>query len=593
MKHGSSFHAVSATRRFGVRKSWPLYLAAGACGAFALALSWWWYGNYGKPQVCQEGHDLVIRNGMVLDGLGHAPFRADIGIRDGRITCIGSIKTTPGEHVINATGQLIAPGFIDVHTHVERNLPEDTKPFLAPNFIRQGITTIITGNCGSSTLAVRAMLDQLDNKGSQVNVATFVGHNSIRRRVMKRANRAPTPDEMQEMQKFLAKAMDDGALGLSTGLAYIPGAYAQKEEIIELAQSVAHEGGLYVSHIRDEGVQGFSAVKEALEIGGKAGLPVHISHFKASGKSQWGAAKQRLALVDDALRQGQRVTIDQYPYTASSTSLEVLLPSWALAEDSAEVNKRLRDPQMRARVRSEMIAQLHKSGWRDYSFARIAYCSSNLSLNGLSIPQVAATRMKSSPEKQPTPAALSMHGHEHSLGDYLQKINTANGDDDNAKYQADVILDLIVKGGAQMIYFDMNDQDLTAIMQHPDTMFGSDSSVRSENTQAVPHPRGMGTFPRVLSHYVRETRTLSLEEAVRRMTSLSARTFGIRERGQISEGYWADLVIFYEQSIADKATYERPLAAPAGIPYVIVNGKIVLENNHFTKAVPGKAIRHQ
>jgi len=553
-------------------------------GGLILTLGWWGYTHLWNAPGCAGNYELVIRNGMVLDGMGGAPFPADIAISSGRVACIGSVKKSPGERGIEAAGMMVAPGFIDVHTHVERNLPEGSTPFLAPNFVRQGVTTIITGNCGSSTLGVRTMLNGLDRSGSQVNVATFVGHNSIRRSVMQRANRTPTAQELRQMRQAVVMAMDEGALGLSTGLAYIPGTYSQTEEVVELARAAAEREGLYVSHIRDEGRDGLAAVKEAIDIGEQAGLPVHISHFKASGRGEWGKASQRLELVDAALSRGQRVTIDQYPYTASSTSLDLLLPSWALEGSQAEVGQRMRNPQNHARIRSEMLARLSQGGWADYSFARIAYCSANLALNGLTIPQVSsvgthhtATGKNSAPQPQP-----------HIV---TRTTAESQGGDISVERQADTILDLIARGGAQMIYFDMDEGDLSAIMRHPDTMFGSDSAVRYEDTKAVPHPRGLGTFPRVLSHYVRETDTLSLGEAVRRMTSLSAKTFGFPDRGQISVGYWADLVIFSEQSILDKSTYEMPLAAPEGIPYVIVNGQIVFDNYRFTGINPGKTIR--
>jgi N-acyl-D-aspartate/D-glutamate deacylase len=557
-----------------------LLLAAAACIVFALmfALGWWFHTRR-KPAetaaaVCSGDFDLVIRGGTVLDGLGHPPVQADVGVRGGRIACVGLIKETGAARVIEAAGLVVAPGFIDVHTHVERTLPEGAKPFLAPNFVRQGVTTLITGNCGTSRLDVGAMLARLDRSGSQVNVATFVGHNSVRRNVMQRESRAPTPQEMDRMKHLVAAAMDGGALGLSTGLAYVPGAYASREEVVELARVAAQKGGFYVSHIRDEGINGYDAVAEAISVGESAGLPVHISHFKASGRSQWGTAPLRLGLVDDALRRGMRVTIDQYPYTASSTSLDIMLPSWALAEDSSRVAARLRDPQVRARVLADMLAQLRRGGWDDYKFARIVYCPFNLALNGLTIPQASAKQF----------AAPVADGR-------VQHVSAQSGEP-SVERQAEVILDLIAHGGAQMIYFDMDEQDVTAIMRHPDTMFGSDSSVRGEDTQAVPHPRGFGTFPRVLASYVRENHTLTLEEAIRRMTSLPAHIFGLGQRGQIAPGFWADLVIFQEQSIGDRATYDNPLIPPVGISDVIVNGGVVFEDGHLTGAMPGRAIRH-
>src|SRR2546423_1284230 len=373
LRHAST---PSPAGRKAAHSKIPLLLAAavGSALGLALALGWIFLARRSATEpsaaVCRGDFDLVVRGGTVLDGLGGAPVRADVGVRAGRVACVGSIKETGAARVIEAAGLVVAPGFIDVHTHVERNLPEGAKPFLAPNFVRQGVTTLITGNCGTSRLDVGAMLAQLDRNGSQVNVATFVGHNSVRRNVMQRESRAPTLQEMDRMKHLVATAMEEGALGLSTGLAYVPGAYANKEELVGLARVAAQKGGLYVSHIRDEGVNGYDALAEAISVGESAGMPLHISLFKASGRSQWGTALLRLGLVDDALRRGTRVTIDQYPYAASSTSLDIMLPSWALADDSARVAARLRDPQLHTRVLTDMLAQLRRSGWGDHSFPR-------------------------------------------------------------------------------------------------------------------------------------------------------------------------------------------------------------------------------
>jgi N-acyl-D-amino-acid deacylase len=532
-----------------------------ACVGLAFSLYWGWQTIFLGP------YDLVIYNGRVLDGLGHVPIEADIGIRDGRIVVVGNLWGALTDRVIDAQGQIVAPGFIDVHTHIERNMPGGARPFRAPNFVRQGITTIITGNCGTSVLSVRDLFNRLEQHGTQVNVTTFIGHNTVRRRVMKSDDRGPTQAELEQMKKLVDRAMEDGAIGLSTGLAYVPGRFAQLDEIVQLARVVAAKGGRYVSHIRDEGIEGMEAIQEAIRVGEQVRLPVHISHFKVSGRRQWGTAQDRLDLIAEAQRRRLQVTIDQYPYMASSTGLDILLPPSALAGTVADQRRRLRDPRTRSQIRSEMFSLLRRNGWKDYSFARIAAYSAESSLNGSTIADVSTLR--------PT------------------RAQTLNGTADNGLVkQADVILDLVTRGGAQMIYFDMSEDDVITIMRNPDTMFGSDSAVRSENMDALPHPRGMGTFPKVLGRYVREQHILSLEEAVRRMTSLPASIFGMSDRGQISEGCWADLVIFNERKILDRATYESPLQPPEGISYVIVNGAVVFEKDHFTKSAPGKVIRH-
>jgi N-acyl-D-amino-acid deacylase len=525
---------------------------------------------------CAGSYDLVVVNGLLLDGLGHEPLRADLAVRDGRVACVGSFQGAEVRRVIDAGGKVVAPGFIDVHTHVERNLPVDRRPFLAPNFVRQGVTTIITGNCGRSELPVGAMLDRLGRNGTQVNVATLVGHNSVRRRVMGTAARAPTGAELSGMRSLIERSMAEGALGLSTGLTYLPGAYARRDELVALARAAGAGGGMYVTHLRDEGARGTAAIEEAIEIGSSASVPVHISHFKAQGRGQWGTAAARLGLVDGARGRGLRVSIDQYPYAASSTTLEALLPAGDSDEGAARSREGLRDPRARAQLREGMFERLRENGWSDYSFARVAYCPSNLSLNGLNLAQIAARGAGASAAS----AAATLHA-----------THSAGRDESAVERQADLVLDLLAKGGAQMIYFDMSEDDVAAILGHQDTMFGSDSGVRLENAPAVPHPRGLGTFPRVLGHYVRRLRLVSLPDAVRRMTSLPAQTFGLKGRGQLAEGYWADIVIFDADSVIDRATYDSPLLPPEGILYVIVNGVPVLEAGRLSEASQGKPLR--
>lgn len=565
----------------------PLYVyaATAVVAAAATALVWsaaphlyrklWRDGRPGAaPHAarCRGSYDLAVVNGLVFDGLGHDPVRADVAVSDGRVACVGLLEGAEARRVIEAAGRVVAPGFVDVHTHVERNLPPAGRPFLAQNFVRQGVTTIITGNCGRSELPLGPMLERLKRGGTQVNVASFVGHNSVRRRVMGMAARAPSPGELAEMRALVGRAMADGALGLSTGLVYLPGAYARRDELVALARAAGSAGGVYVTHLRDEGARGAEAIQEAIAVGLESSAPVHISHFKSQGRSQWGTAARRLALVDEARRRGLKVSIDQYPYAASSTTLEALLPAGDPDEGGPPRKDRLRDPRARARLRAGMFERLREQGWEDFSFARVAYCHSNLSLNGLSIAQIAAARGPVSV----TPAAAGPP--------------TPGAGQSAAERQADLILDLLAEGGAQMIYFDMAEEDVAAVMRHPDTMFGSDSGVRLENTQAVPHPRGSGTFPRVLGHYVRAPDGLTLAEAVRRMTSLPAETFGLRDRGRLAEGYWADMVILDADAVADRATYDNPLLPPQGILYVIVNGTPVLEEGRLSGELPGKPL---
>jgi len=523
-----------------------------------LLLLWW------KNLPPRQVFDLMIINGKIVDGTGKPPFGANIGIKAGKISAVGSLRRAYAPTVIDAKGCIVAPGFIDVHAHVEVSLPK-SGPFRAPNFVRQGVTTIITGNCGRSVEDVGLMFQKLERYGSQVNVATLIGHNTVRRKVMKEATRAPTNSELQRMENLVRKAMEEGALGLSTGLEYLPGMFAPKWEIVALARVAGQYGGLYVTHLRDEGLKVFEAVEEALEIGHEAKVAVHLSHLKIAAPKLWGNAMQLLALIESQ-KQGIQVTMDCYPYTSSSTSLTVLLPKWSLNGGERSLRARLRNETLRRRICEDMIREAMEKGWRSFDFARIASCWADPSLNGYSISGLAHFNFN----------------RQHQLPSGLTEM----------ELQAEVILELLRKGGAQMIYECMSEHDLTKIMRYKDTMFGSDSSVRYNDMQSKPHPRGYGTFPRVLARYVRERKVLSLEEAIRKMTSLPAKTFKLGRRGEIKEGYFADLVIFDEREILDTATYDEPFNPPKGIYFVLVNGQIVYANGEERPTYSGLPIRH-
>ena len=545
-----------------------------------LLLFYIWRRSHGPASGCIGEFDLLITGAEIIDGSGRTPFRADVGINNKRIVCIGDLSTAKGHKTIDASGLIVAPGFIDVHTHVERNVPQ-AAPFLAPNFVRQGVTTVITGNCGRSFLDIGKFLKQLETKGTQVNVATLIGHNTVRLQVMKQKAAAPTAAEMSEMESLVKRAMREGAFGLSTGLVYVPGTFAKTDEIARLAKVVSAENGLYVSHIRDEGSRGVEALHEAISIGEQASVHVHISHFKAQGPNQWGSAQARLNLIRSAKDRGIVVSLDQYPYWASSTGLAVLLPAWLSEGEFGAAKSKLQDPATRRRIRSDMLAQLKANGWNNYEFARIAYYKFDPSLVGLNIAEVTHKR-----------EAESLASHASVIPSKFAAEKGQSSRATEPERQAETVMDLFSHGGAQMVFFDMSEDDVETILKDPEVMFGSDSSVREENSNVLPHPRGMGTFPRILGVYVREKNLLSLEEAVRRMTSLPAATFGLKERGLIRENNWADLVIFDRNKILDTATFEKPLSPPEGIRYVVVNGSIVLDHEILTKGLPGTALRH-
>jgi N-acyl-D-amino-acid deacylase len=497
-------------------------------------------------------YDLLITNARIVDGSGNPWFRADIAIKDGRIARVGRLGPESASRTIDARGQIVAPGFIDVHTHVESiyNLPA------AENFVRMGVTTLVTGNCGSSTTDVAEFLGRMKEKPLAVNLATLIAHGSVRRRVMGLDDRAPTPEELKQMEGVVEQGMKDGAVGLSTGLIYTPGTYAKTDEIVALARVAAKFGGLYATHMRNEGDKVADAIRESIQIGEQAGLPVDISHFKISNKKLWGQTPMTLGLVRDARARGLAVTVDQYAYTASSTSLDSRFPSWLRAGGFDEAKKRLADKETRERVIKDIKESLKKSGFKDYSFAVVASYGRDKSFNGKSIAEITKEVKKKS----------------------------------DVTSQIEQMLEMYEAGGASMIYHGMSEDDVKLIMQEPFTMIASDSGVRQVD-ESVPHPRGYGNNARVLGRYVRELKLITLEDAVRKMTSLPAQTFGFRDRGLIREGLAADLVIFDENTIIDQATFDKPHQFPLGISYVIVNGATVLENAQMTTTRPGVALR--
>ncbi len=499
-----------------------------------------------------ESYDLVITNARIVDGTGNPWFRGDIGIKEGRIARIGRLSGANARNRIDAQNRIVAPGFIDVHTHVESlfNLPA------AENFVRMGVTTLVTGNCGTSTTNVAEFLGRVKSKPIAVNIATLVGHGSVRRSVMKSEDRAPSPDEMKQMEGIVDRAMADGAVGLSTGLIYVPGTYAKTDEIVSLARIVARHGGLYATHMRSEGDKVVDAVRESIQIGELAGLPVEISHFKISNKKLWGQTPTTLGLVREARSRGVLVTVDQYAYTASSTSLDSRLPTWLLAGGFDEAKKRLSDKATRERVMKEMKDALKRSGFKDYSYAMVASYKADKSFNGKSIADI--TRI-------------------------------VRGKKD-VKHQIEQIVAMYEAGGAGMIYHGMNEDDVQRIMREPFTMIASDSGVRQID-ESVPHPRGYGNNARVLGRYVREMKLITLEDAIRKMTSLPAQTFGFRDRGMVREGFAADLVIFDENTIGDQATFVSPHQFPTGISHVMVNGELVFAEGSMTAVRPGAALR--
>jgi N-acyl-D-amino-acid deacylase len=497
--------------------------------------------------------DIIIRNGRVLDGTGNSWFYSDIAIKDGKIIRIGKLQNWTATKTIDAQNKIVAPGFIDVHTHIEE---DEFKNPTADNFILDGVTTVVTGNCGASHVAIGRYLGQIDSAKLSINVATLIGQNDVRKAVMGTANRRATEEEIQRMEAIVAQAMNDGAVGLSTGLIYIPGAYTPTEEIVRLAKVAARYGGVYATHMRDEGDSVTQAIEEALHIGRSANIPVEISHFKLSGQHNWGRSKQTLAMVMKAREEGLEVTIDQYPYTASSTGISTLLPDDVLSDGQDSIKARLQRPEVRKKVSDHILARLKKRKLKHLSYAVVAFHRADTSYNGKSIEQ----------------------------------INLMKGRKHNAKAEAETVMDLMIAGGASAVFHGMGEEDVRRIMQYPFNMFASDASIRVYG-QGAPHPRGYGTNARVLSRYVREAKVLSLEEAVRRMTSLPAQKFGLKDRGLLREGMAADIVVFDETAVEDLSTFEKPHQYSQGFDFVLVNGVLTVEEGKHNGAKGGATLR--
>jgi N-acyl-D-amino-acid deacylase len=499
--------------------------------------------------------DIIIKNGKLMDGTGNQWQYKDVAISKNKIVAIGQLKNWKAPKIIDAKGLIVTPGFIDVHGHVEGG---ETRNPMAGNFIYDGVTTVITGNCGGSADNLNTYFNTIDSIGTSINIASLMGHNNIRKQVMGTANRNATEEELVKMEFLAQKAMQDGAVGMSTGLIYIPGTYAPTEEVVRLAKVIAANGGVYSSHIRYEEDKVVDAVNEAIEIGRAANIPVEISHFKVSGQNNWGRSKETLPLVENARKEGIDVTIDQYPYTASSTNLGVMLPSDVLSDGQDSIMARLKNPAIRERVKEHSIEIIKKRGLKHFSYAVVANYKADSTYNGKSI----------------------------------EEINLMRGGKHNKNAEAETIVQMMEQGGAQMVYHGMSEEDVKNIMKYPYNMIASDAGIAVMGA-GKPHPRAYGTNSRVLGKYVREEKVISLEEAIRRMTSLPANKFNLVERGLIREGYIADIVVFDENEVGDASTYDNPHQYAKGFKYVLVNGAITIDNGVHNGTRKGIAIRNK
>jgi len=507
------------------------------------------------PFARAQDYDLVIRHARLVDGTGASAVSGDLAVRSGRIAAVGKVAGT-GRTEIDAAGRVVAPGFIDVHTHSE----DITELPVAENFIRMGVTTIVTGNCGGSKLDVAEFFDSIVKTKVALNVATLIGHNSVRGQVMGGSfARPPTSAELDRMCALVEQAMKDGAVGLSTGLIYLPGTFAKTDEIVALAKVAAAHGGIYASHMRHEDYRIRGALDEVVTIAREAHIPAEVSHLKLSSPAAWDRAEEIIAYLDRARAEGIAITQDQYVYTGSSTGIGAnLIPAQFREGGAQRYRERLADPGEKAHMVAAMKEAVVKEKRGDYTFAVIASFQAEPRLNGKTIPQ----------------AAQLLRG-------------SATLDD-----QIETILDIEHRGGAAGVFHGISERDLQKFLVQPLTMIASDGGLRKFG-ESVPHPRSYGNNARVLGRYVRELNLLTLEEAVRKMTSLPAQAFHLKNRGALKPDYVADLVIFDPATVTDPSTYDDPHHYATGFSDIIVNGVPVIRAEKLTAARPGGPVRLQ
>ena len=478
---------------------------------------------------------------------------ATIGIKADRIVAIGDLSDAIGTREINASGLVVAPGFIDLHTHLDPILELSE----CESHIRQGVTTALGGPDGSSPWPFGAYLDTLEQLGVGMNVGYLVGHNTVRRNVMGLENRAPTAGELERMKAQIAQGMQEGAFGISTGLKYLPGTFSEVDEVIALSKEASAAGGIYTSHLREEGLGLLESVQEAIVISKEADIPVVLTHHKVVGKPMWGKSEKTLAMVDSARAAGLDIKIDQYPYSASYTSISILIPGWARAGGNEAFKERLKDPQLRDSIKAGIVFNLINDR------------------GGADLDRVQFAKVSWMPELE---------------GKTLKYWGSLKGLEPTMENGAELVIEAQVNGGASCVFHAMDEGDVEQIMQHPQTMIASDGRLVAPG-MGHPHPRWYGTFPRVLGHYVREKQTISLPEAIYKMTYLPAITMGLADRGVLREGMKADVVVFDPETVADKATFESPHQYPEGIPYVIINGRISVDEGEFQHLKSGEVLR--
>ncbi len=495
--------------------------------------------------------DVVIRGATLYDGTGKPGQVGDLAIKDDRIVAVGKFEVAGKPRVLNATGLVISSGFIDLHTHSDTPLTEKATAANL-NYLMQGVTTVVTGNCGAGPIDMPDYVKKMETLGQGCNVIHQVPHNAVRMKVMGNANRAPTEEELKQMEELVDKGMQAGAWGMATGLIYNPGAYSKTDELIALAKVAARHGGFYASHIRDESFEVLNALAEILAIAHKAGLRVHISHIKVSGRRAWGRAPDMIALIRRARAKGTRVTADQYPYMASSTSLAAMVIPPRYREGSAkDLLARLDDPDIGPRMKKDIVALI--DGRLGGKSLRIASYAPRKDWQGKDLDTIA------SQEKKPL---------------------------------LDLVLEIQKNGGASVVSFGMNEEEVRLFMKEDWVATASDglSLVPAGN---VPHPRSYGCFPRKIGRYAIEDQIISLQQALRSCNGLPADILKLPQRGYLKAGNFADVVVFDPKTFRDRATFDQPHQYATGVVYLFVNGKLAIDRGRFTGTRAGKVLRHQ
>jgi N-acyl-D-aspartate/D-glutamate deacylase len=496
-----------------------------------------------NPFSFAQDLDLIIRGGWLIDGSGSAATRADIGIQGDRIVFVGSSAGRRAKREIDATDLIVTPGFIDPHTHTAGDL-SDPKRSRNEAYLMQGVSTVATGNDGDSPTAIGAALAKWAQQGIGTNAALFIGQGTVRREVMGMSDAKPTPGQLDRMKALVDTAMQEGAIGISTGLYYAPGSFSTTEEVIELSRIAAQHGGIYDTHMRDESsysVGLLASVRETIRIGQEAHLPVMISHIKALGADVWGQSTDVIALIDQARKAGINITASQYPYTASGTSVTAaLIPRWAEADGALQKN--LTDPSLRPRLTEEMSRNLARRGGAD---SLLMTSSRDKTIVGKTLAAIAKERNES---------------------------------------PVDAAIEIVKAGGSDVASFNMKESDIEAFMRQPWVMTCSDGSEG--------HPRKYGTYPRKLRQYVYDKHVIPLEFAIRSNTSLPAETLGLKDRGLLKPGYTADVLVFDPRTFNERATYQSPRVLATGVRYLTVNGQLAIDNGSLTTALAGKALKH-